>query len=179
MKERVLAERYAKALLLLATEQKSLDRFLDEIRRFVALVSSEPNLLKILSYREFSREKKETILKELALKFYLSPEIHHFLKLLIEKDRISLFGLIAESFENFVREVKNVVVAKVTVAEEGTVKPLLEALRKALEKVTSKKVEVELKESRHLIGGFKVELGDTLFDASVEGELDRIKEQWA
>ncbi|MDO8527919.1 MAG: ATP synthase F1 subunit delta [Deltaproteobacteria bacterium] len=178
MKQRVLAERYARALLMLGTEEKSTERLQDELRRFAKVVALEPRLLKILSYRELSKKKKEDLMKDLSLKLYLSPEIQNFFKLLLARGRMELFPSILEAFEAFVREVENVVIARVQVAEEQSAKPLLGDLKKALERMTSKKVEFKIEEDKSLIGGLKVRVGDTIYDASIAGELERIKENW-
>ncbi|OGQ05910.1 MAG: ATP synthase F1 subunit delta [Deltaproteobacteria bacterium RIFCSPLOWO2_01_44_7] len=178
MKERILADRYAKALVNLGTEEKSLERFREELGRFKKAIEIEPQLLKILSLREFSLEKREEILKELMLKIYLSPTVQNFFKFLLHRGRIALFPHIFESFEGQVREIERVVIAKVNVADSKTSKQLTTKLQKSLEKMTGRKVQLEIDEDPSLIGGLEVLLGDKIYDASIKGELERIKEQW-
>lgn len=179
MKERTLAERYAKALLGLGLEEKSLERFQEEMQRFALALELEPQLLKLLSMREMEVEKREQILKELMLKLYLSPQTQNFFRLLFDRGRISLFPHILEAFEGLVREIEKVVVASVKVAEIKSARQLTSDLKKALEKMTGKKVHFDIEEDPSLIGGLQVTLGDKIYDASIKGELERIKEQWA
>lgn len=179
MKERVLARRYAKALLDLGLEEKALERLQEEVNRLSKAFAMEPNLLKFLSLREFSFQKKEALLTSLTQKLLVSPWMQSFLKLLLKGSRIALFPVIAEVFEELVRESENKVVALVKTAERKTIENLKEMLRRSLEKATGKEIEFKIEEDPTLIGGLKVCIGDTIYDASLAGELERIKEQWA
>ena len=178
MKETILAERYARALISLGLEEKCLDRFKDELSRFAKAVELEKGILKVLFYREISSQKKETILNELCQRFLISPIVHNFLKLLVKRERIVLFPQIFEAFNNGVRELEKVVVAKVKVAQVGAAKKLNSELKTALEKMTGRKVEFSIEEDPTLIGGLQVSVGGAIYDASIKGELERIREKW-
>lgn len=178
MKERVLARRYAKALLDLGVEEKALERLREETDRLSEAFAMEPNCLKFLSLREFSFQKKEALLASLTQKLLLSPWMGSFLKLLLKGSRIALFPVIAEVFEELVRQSENKVVAFVQTAERKTIENLKEMLRRSLEKTTGKKVDFKIEEDPALIGGLRVCIGDTIYDASLAGELDRIREKW-
>lgn len=178
MREQRLAERYAKALFDLGQEEKSLERFQEEIRRFRAVLQAEPHLLRVLTSREIEKTKRHKILGELMSKFLLGPMVQNFLKLLQERNRLTLFSEITKAFDGYVRKMENVAVAKVTVADFNTARVYSEKLREALEEVTGQKIEIEMAENKDLIGGIQVNLGDKVFDASIQGELERIKETW-
>ena len=178
MKGRILARRYAKALLDLGLEEKALERLQEEIKRLDETFKDNPILLTYLSLREANLEKKKNILNGLQKALLLSPWIQSFLQLLLKRGRLSIFSTIAQVFEELVREEENRVVAKVTVAEKESVENLKEELKKGLEKLTGKKVALEIQEDRRLIGGLQIAIGDTIYDASLAGELKRIKEQW-
>ncbi len=178
MREMVLANRYAKALIDLGIEEKCLERFKDEMARVKKTLSTEPKLLKILSYRELSLTKRETIIKEISLKLMLSNPVMNILKLLLKRERILLIPFVLQAFEEDMRAIENVVVVKVTVANKGVAKQLSGELKIALEKMTSKKVDFSIEEDPTLIGGLQVRVGDAIYDASIKGELEKIKEQW-
>lgn len=178
MKDRRLARRYAKALLDLGVEEKMLPRFQDEMKRLTEALQKEPGLLKFLSYREVALEKKKKMIEGLIQTFLLSPWMQSFLDLLLTRGRITILPTIAAVFEELVNETENVVVAKVTTADKKSVEGLKESLRRALEKMTGKKVKFEIEEKKNLIGGLKVAIGDTIYDASLSGQLAKIKEQW-
>ncbi|MDZ4224540.1 MAG: F0F1 ATP synthase subunit delta, partial [bacterium] len=98
MKEMVLANRYAKALVDLGLEEKCLERFKDEAARLKKAVQAEPRLLKILSYRELSFAKREAIVAELSQKMMLSGPVKNILRLLLKRDRILLLPSVLEAF---------------------------------------------------------------------------------
>lgn len=178
MKNQVLAERYAKALIDLGLEEKALERYQEELQRFAGSASIEPRLLPILSAKEIELKKREQILEDLMLKFLLFPQLKNFLRLLFKKGRIQLLPLIAKSFESMVRKLENVMVAQVKFAHIQATKHLSDNVKRSLETLTGKKIELELIEDPSLIGGLQVILGDTIYDASIQGELQRIREEW-
>lgn len=173
MRDKILAERYAKAFLDLGVEEKSLDRFQEELKRFSEALRLEPRLMTILSAREMGAEKRFQILNDLMQRLLLSPLAQNFLRLLIKRGRIHLFEGIAASFEEQLKELDEIVVAKVTVASLPEAKELMGDLQKSLERMTGKNVQCELKEDTALIGGMQVRIGDEIYDASIQGELGR------
>lgn len=178
MRERVLAKRYAQALLDLGQEEKALERLEEEVGRLQKAFALEPALLKFLAMREWAAEKKEESLKRLSQTLLLSPWIDRFLKLLLKRSRINLFPTIAAVFAELILESENKVVAKVKVADRKSIANLEGLLQNSLEKTTGKKIKLEIEEQPSLIGGLQVCIGDTIYDVSLTGELARIKEQW-
>ncbi len=176
MRGEILARRYAKALLDLGLEENALERIGEEMARLAQTFQKEPVLLTYLSLREANLEKKKNILAGLQKALLLSPWIHQLLHLLLKGGRIQIFPAIAKVFEALVREEEGRVVAKIEAAEKKSVEGLKEELKKSLEKLTGKKVELAIEENRHLIGGLRVSIGDTIYDASLAGEMERIKE---
>lgn len=155
-----------------------LERFQEEMKRLTEGLQKEAGLLKFLSYREVAMEKKKKMLEGLIQTFLLSPWMQSFLDLLLTRGRITILPTIAAVFEELVNETENVVVAKVTAADKKSVEGLKDSLKRALEKMTGKKVKFEIEEKQSLIGGLKVAIGDTIYDASLAGQLAKIKEQW-
>lgn len=178
MRDRILSRRYAKALLDLGLEEKAVERLREELLRINDVFRQEPFALKILSLREFKLEKKEKLLEGLAKALFLSPWMQSFLKILVHRKRIQLFHVIVAVFEELFDEIENVVVAKVRAAEKSSVENLKNSLKGALEKLTGKKVKFEIEEKKSLIGGMEITIGDKIYDATLAGELDRIREEW-
>lgn len=178
MREQLLARRYSKALLDLGQEEKCLEQFREEMGRLTCAFKAEPQMLKVLSLREFSLEKKKRVAESLGKMLHLSPWMQTFLEMLVKRGRIQFFSAIASVFEKLVRETENRVIAKVSAADKKSVEGVKDSLKQALEKLTGKKVEFEIEEKPSLIGGLQISVGDTIYDASLIGELERIKEKW-
>lgn len=176
MRERVLAKRYAKALLDLGLEEKSLERIQEEVGRFARAIMLEKNLLAILSAREIETKKREQILSDLMGRLYLSPYVQNFFKIIFKKNRILIVKDVIKAFEELVRESEGVLIAKIKVANEEAVESMKDYLRETLEAMTSKKVDCLYEEDKSLIGGLQIVIGDKIYDASIQGELERIQE---
>ncbi|MBI4124457.1 MAG: ATP synthase F1 subunit delta [Deltaproteobacteria bacterium] len=176
MREQVLAKRYAKALFDLGLEEKLLERFGEELGRLKKAFAAEPAMLKLLSLRELKPEKKEKIVESLSGKLLLSPWVKNFLKLAVQRRRIGHFMAMAKAFADLTLASENRLVAKVSAAEQTSLEALRDELKKSLEKLTGRKVEFEIEEKPALLGGFQVTVGDTLYDASLAGELKRLRE---
>lgn len=177
MREQVLAKRYAKALFDLGVEERTLDRFREEIGRLQKAFSMEPSILKLLTLREWKEEKKEQIVVQLVQKLLLSPWVENFLRLLVKRRRIEYFMAVARAFEELVLASEKRVVAKIRSAERTSVESLKIELKKSLERLTHRKVDLEIEEEKRLLGGFQVILGDTIYDASLAGALKQLKEE--
>lgn len=173
-----MAKRYAKALFDLGLEEKSLERFGEELARVQKAFAMEPALLKLLSLRELKPEKKEKMADSLAKKLMLSPWVENLLKLLVQRRRMGHFIWVEKAFTKLVLESENKLTARVDAAEVKPLEALKGELKKSLEQLTGKKVELAFEEKPDLLGGFRVSVGDTVYDASLAGELQRLKEQF-
>jgi F-type H+-transporting ATPase subunit delta len=54
--------------------------------------------------------------------------------------------------------------------------PARQKLGEALEKMTSRKVRMEIREDRSLIGGLVVKIGDLVLDGSIKAQIEGLKE---
>ena len=170
-----LSKRYARALFELGEEEKCLERFQDELHRLKETFASDKIFLKFFSLREIDSKKKENILDQVMQKLVISERVQSFLHLLLKRRRIELFFSIVQIFDFFIKESQNIVVAHVSVADQKSFELFKDVLKNSLEKMLSKKVEMQLEERRSLIGGFTVRVGDKIFDASLSGALDQMQ----
>ncbi|MYF55542.1 ATP synthase F1 subunit delta [Candidatus Poribacteria bacterium] len=102
----------------------------------------------------------------------------NFFKLLALRQRERYLVTILDVFTAIVDEAAGRVVAKVT-----TVVPLTQnqeqQLIQQLSTYSGKQVRLETETDEEIQGGFVVKLGDTVFDASVTTQLQRLKRQLA
>ena len=99
--------------------------------------------------------------------------VRNTLLLMEKRDRLEHLPIVAEIFRKLVDERNGILRGEVT-----SVKPLdfgsREKLKKALEQITSRKVELSYNENPELIGGFIVRLGSLTLDGSLGGALNRL-----
>ena len=178
MRHKGLSLRYAKALFRLGVRDKSLERFQEDLLRLQKIFEVDRNVPILLGAREVNLQKRAAILGGLMEKFLISPKVQNFMRLLMERQRILIFNHIVAAFNELVLDSENKVVARATVASFSAYEPSRGAIETMLEKMTGKKIVLEVEEDPSLIGGLSVQIKDTVYDASVLGELNKIRENW-
>ena len=164
MSATTVARRYGKSLLSLSKGQNTVDAVEQDMRALIQAAKENRELSVILASPVVRPEKKEAIVRSV---FSGANELTvSFLALLAKKGRAGLIADMAEAFVSLVREERGVVLAEVVTAV-----PLDEARRAEINALIGKVHEggVELSETvdPHLIGGFKLRVGDRMIDASV------------
>ena len=164
MSATTVARRYGKSLLSLSKDQNAVDAVEHDMRALIQAAKENRELSVILASPVVRPEKKEAIVRSV---FSGANELTvSFLALLAKKGRAGLIADMAEAFVSLVREEWGVVLAEV-----ATAVPLDEVRRAEINALIGKVHEggVELSETvdPHLIGGFKLRVGDRMIDASV------------
>jgi F-type H+-transporting ATPase subunit delta len=99
-----------------------------------------------------------------------------FLALLVQKRREQHLAEIASQFSALRDEKQGVVTADVTAAVDLSPGQQQE-LGRRLERATSKRVRLRLRRDPAIGGGILVQIGDTVFDASVRHQLTVLRER--
>lgn len=124
----------------------------------------------------FTVEQKVSLLDKLNAKLQMSQQARNFIAVLIRNDRIAGLDDVLAEFRREINQRLNISEAKVTSARK-----LDEAERHALEKqiaeLTGGHVDAQYEEDSSLIGGAVVQVGSTVYDGSVRGRLDRLREE--
>ncbi|MFH1491152.1 MAG: ATP synthase F1 subunit delta [Pseudomonadota bacterium] len=175
MRESKVSKRYAKALLGLGREDGQYEQYGQNLREFSEFCRSNAEFGQTMGNRIFSVEDRKKILGIVLAKSGFSDIVKNFLNLLLDKNRINAVQEITEYYESLTDEISNVARAEVTVSSplKGDAK---ERLSKALERLTSKRVKMEVKEDKSLIGGVVVKIGDLVLDGSIKAQLEGLKE---
>jgi len=166
------AQRYAKALLDLATEQNSQESINKEVRDIHQTLENSQELRNVLKSPVVKPTSKVTSLNAI---FKTAPvSIQNLFKVLANNNRIADLNLVTKKFIELYDERNNIKVATVTTAE--TLTPEIEA--KILSKVkslTGSEVTLKNKIDQEILGGFILRIGDQQYDASIQGKLNDLK----
>jgi len=159
-----VSRRYGKSLLALSKEQNAVDAVEQDMRVLIQVAKENRELSVILASPVVRPEKKEAIVRSV---FAGAHDLTvSFLALLAKKGRAGLIADMAEAFVALVREERGIVLAEVASAVS-----LDDARRTEINALIGRVHEggVELSETvePHLIGGFKLRVGDRMIDASV------------
>ncbi|MDD2672421.1 MAG: ATP synthase F1 subunit delta [Syntrophales bacterium] len=170
-----VAKCYAQALFDIAGEEKRYEAYHEEMKRFSSLLEENINLKEFFANPIFDRDEKKAVISEVLGKIGLSGTVSNFLKLLVDKGRIGSINDIQACYEELMYSVLKMAKIQVTTAYPLTGE-LSDALRKALEGMTGKKIEMQVQQDPSLVGGIVVKVGDTLYDGSIKSQLNYVRE---
>jgi F-type H+-transporting ATPase subunit delta len=173
---RTIAKRYAKALVELAEAKKIVDKTKADLAAFVAAVETQPALQKLFSSPVFTPENKKAVIKELAGKLGMQPTTQRFVEHLAETNRIRFMKDVYEAFLEILAERQNRAMARLTTAAAISPAELAE-IKKKLEALTGKQVDLDAKIDASLIGGAKAQIGSTVYDGSIKNQLSKMRNQ--
>lgn len=178
MSNSAISIRYAKALLNIASEEKLVEQYAEELAGVATVLEREDVLRLLLDSPTFPLAKKTAIMHDIVEHLKLSRGMRNFLDLLLEKGRIAYLPQIGVNYRKFADELSGVVRAKIKAANKLT-KKRTEDIQQGLEKQTGKQVVLSVEIDKSLIGGLQAEMGGKLFDGSVKTQLKRIADTLA
>ncbi|HEX2868952.1 MAG TPA: ATP synthase F1 subunit delta [Ignavibacteriales bacterium] len=171
-----ISTRYASALMQLAQEK---DIFLqvatDMETVFNTVRDSREFQLMLTSPVIKTTDKEQVILK--VFENRISHDSLNFLQFIVMKNREDLLFNIVRQFLALRDERLGIVNALVTSPTEFT-GAQMDKLTKKLEEYTRKKVRLSAQVNRNLLGGFIVKIEDTVIDASLDHQLELLKEEF-
>ena len=177
MRDIRVAKPYARALYDAALEQNALESILADIDQLRELMEHSEEFTQFIQSPVLSPQFKSETFQELFADT-LQPLTLNFFKLLALKQRERSLIAIMDVFSEIVDEAAGRLVAKVTTAVPIT-SAQAERLTAQLSAYSGKQVRLETITDTQIQGGFIVQLDDTVFDASVASQLQRLKQQLA
>ncbi len=173
---RIIAKRYAKALADLSEAKKGVDKAKADLIAFVGAVGSQPEMQKLFTSPVFTPENRKAVVNELAARLNLQKDTVRFLEHLAETGRIRIVREISEAFSEILAERQNRASVKLTTAAALNNGDAGE-LKKQLEAVTGKNVEIEVKVDASLIGGARAQIGSVIYDGTIKSQLAKMRSQ--
>jgi F-type H+-transporting ATPase subunit delta len=174
---RIIAKRYAKALVQLAEEKKSVDKAKADLAAFVGAVDALPALQKLLASPVFTPESKKAVIKELSEKLGMQSTTQRFVEHLAETGRIRYIKDVNEAFQEILAERLNRASVKLTTAATVGTGDLAE-MKKKLEALTGKQVDIDAKVDASLIGGAKAQIGSVVYDGTIKNQLNKMRNKF-
>ncbi len=173
---RIIAKRYANALVQLAEKKNTIDKTKADLATFTSAVDSLPALQKLFASPVFTPENKKAVIQELSAKLGMQPATQRFVEHLAETGRIRYVRDMNEAFLEILSERTNRAMARLTTASAISPADLAE-IKKKLEALTGKQVDIDAEVDASLIGGAKAQIGSTVYDGTIKNQLDKMRTQ--
>ena len=172
-----IASRYARALVEVVIEQK-IDpaTAVQQVNDIVGAVAESPELLRVLESPAVGADQKRAVLDAIAGQSGTLRPIRNFFAILIDHGRIPMLAQIARQFETELNNQLGLVEAGITSARQLSPGEKQD-LESQVERMTGKKVRARYDTNPELLGGAVVRVGSTIYDGSVRGQLQKLKEQ--
>jgi F-type H+-transporting ATPase subunit delta len=169
--------RYAQAFLDVVTDAK-LDAAAIEgqLTDFLATWNGSSELREVFINPAVPAVQKVAFLDTLNKKLMLRKELRNLLAVLINNDRIGQVDEVAAAYRKLLQEQLGIRQAEILTARELSAAER-EALMTEVGKLAGAKIDASFKLDAAILGGTVVRIGSTVYDGSVRGRLDRLKEE--
>jgi F-type H+-transporting ATPase subunit delta len=158
-----------------------LDKHLDAhraiggLRRICALVAESTELRRVWENPAVRAEQKRRLLDAIVHREGIEKPVRNLIAVLIDHRRIPFLTRITDQLEKELDARMGFAEADITSARElGDAEK--RALEVQIEKVTGKKIRARFGLDASLLGGAVVRVGSTIYDGSVKGQLEKIRE---
>ncbi|BAO75609.1 ATP synthase F1 subunit delta [Winogradskyella sp. PG-2] len=169
------AIRYAKAVLSLATDQKSAEAVNSDMKLITTTISQSEDLSQMLQSPVVRSSDKKAVLTSVFKNANVATT--NLINTLISNKRLALLNDVAASYTQLYDQMRGTQVATVTTAVPITADLKTKVLAKVKE-LTGKEAEVENIIDESILGGFILRVGDIQYNASISNKLDKLKREF-
>jgi F-type H+-transporting ATPase subunit delta len=172
-----IAGRYARAFAEVAAERKmDAEKTIQELEQLSALFQQSHELHNVFLNPAVPHNQKIKLLDAIIKKMNGNAMLRNFMAVLIDHRRIGQIAEIAREFREQMDERMGIAEAQINSARELSAgeKKVLES---QLAGVTGKQIRAHYAEDPALLGGVVVRIGSTIYDGSVRGRLQKMKEE--
>ncbi len=164
---------YAEAFLQVAENGKEVDKVISQAKSILELWAESSELSQAMASPVLEVEAKKAAIEKIFAK-KITPSFLNFLKLLADRQRIGYLDSVLNRLLELYREQRNIALATVTSAVELDEDQQKEILKKIQSIAGTDNLELKLKVDSDLIGGFVVNVGSKVIDASLSGQVRRL-----
>jgi F-type H+-transporting ATPase subunit delta len=171
--KKLIGKKYSKALFELAVEQEKVAVVLDELKTLRKIFQEVPELGIALMDNRLSKEQKKQLFS--FLQGQSSQLVENFLSILFEANRIELFSLIVDDFEQRLLNKAHKTQGTVTTAIALTENQKENLKQSVAKKFGFTSVEFTNKVDETIIGGVIIEVNQKMIDGSVKSQLQKLE----
>jgi F-type H+-transporting ATPase subunit delta len=168
-----IARRYASALADIAVERKEEARVQQEIEMWAGVIEGFPQLREVFGNPTVPYDQKRKVLEDLIRRTRIGETSASFLRVLLRNQRIGQLKQVSERFGLILDERAGVVGARVITARPVP-EEIKTQLNETLTATVGQNVRLSFTTDESIIGGVVTQIGSTIFDGSVQGQLERL-----
>jgi F-type H+-transporting ATPase subunit delta len=172
-----LAARYAKSLIDLANERNQLETVYTDMLYLQALCKESRDFLALMRSPVVKADKKVAIVLAVT-KGNISELTDAFNRLMITKGRESYLPEISAAFIEQYNKQKGIHTVTLTTAMPVTEEVKQQIIGQVQKQTNKNNIDLKTVVDEEIIGGFVLEIGDQLVDASILYDLNKIKSQF-
>lgn len=173
MSQAAIARRYARALYDLLHAQGDTTVFFDEVMLVSSEIFGDAEIRRFFLNPTIPNQNKQKVMSRTVEG--MNPLCGRFLEFVTRKGRIEVLPAVVTAYESLYNQEQNLVVAQVESAAELDESAQAE-LGEALEALTGCNVSMEVRLEPELIGGVRAQIGSLVYDGSLAGRLNSLKE---
>ena len=173
----VLSLRYAHAFAsVAASAHLNSAAAQQQLSDFSGTLAGSDDLREVLMNPSIANEQKLRVLDAIAARIGMFPQVRNFIAVIMDHQRLDELDEILNEYHALADEQSNVAEAEITSA-----RPLNDQDRVELEaqvaKLAGGRVRATYHQDATLLGGAVVRLGSTVFDGSIRGQLQQLKQK--
>ena len=172
-----IASRYARALVeVILQDQIDGDSARQQLRSIAEAVHESIELRRVWESPAIPPEQKRAVLDAIAKQIGAVRPIRNFFAVLIDHRRIGILDDIVRAFESELDAQLGFTEVEVSSARPLSAEEKHEVERH-VQRMTGKKVRTKYVSNPELLGGVVVRAGSTIYDGSVRGQLEKMRQE--
>jgi F-type H+-transporting ATPase subunit delta len=172
-----VSSRYARALVEVVLEQRiDGDVARQQLNSIAEAVRESVDLRRVWESPAVPAEQKRAVLDGIVVQMNAFKAIRNFIAVIIDHRRIPMLDDIARQFAVELDAQLGFAEAEISSARQLTAEEKQE-LESQVERLTGKKVHARYASDPQLLGGVMVRVGSTIYDGSVRGQLEKMKQE--
>jgi F-type H+-transporting ATPase subunit delta len=171
-----VASTYARAFAdVVLSARLDVNQAVGGLREISRLLAESSDLRRVWENPAVPAEQKRRLLDAIVRQEGIERHVRNLIAVLIDHRRIQFLERITQQLEKELDSRMGFAEAQITSARElGDAEK--QALKSQIEKATDKKVRAQFGLDASLLGGAVVRVGSTIYDGSVKGQLEKIRE---
>ena len=171
------ASRYARAFAdVVASAHLDAAAIDTQLNDFVGTWDGSPQLREVFENPAVAAPQKVAVLDKMNAQLGLQRETRNLIAVLINNDRIAHIHEIVSAWRAEMQERQGIRQVEITTARELPA-PERDMLLEGVGRLAGARVQATFKLDKEILGGTVVRIGSTVYDGSVRGRLQRLREE--